>query len=64
MKSRKWLIDARKAANLTQEELAERIGVSRTAYVRYESGDRRPTPKTASKLENIIGVDKTKFFWD
>lgn len=63
-KNRSWLIDARKRANLTQEELAERIGISRTAYVRYESGDRNPTPTTASKLENILGVDKTKFFWD
>jgi transcriptional regulator with XRE-family HTH domain len=35
------LLDARQRANLTQRELAERIGVSKSAVDRAETGDRR-----------------------
>lgn len=35
----KRLIEARKRACLTQAQVAEKIGVSRTTYVKYETGD-------------------------
>ena len=34
---------AREKAGMTQEKLAERVGVSRTAVARWESGDIEPT---------------------
>ena len=41
---------ARDRAGLTQEQLAERIGVSRTAIARYESGEIEP------KLHNLAAI--------
>lgn len=41
---------ARDRAGLTQEQLAERIGVSRTAVARYESGEIEP------KLHNLAAI--------
>ena len=35
----------RKANRLTQKEAAERLGLSRAAYIRYETG-KRPLPVT------------------
>lgn len=44
---------ARDRAGLTQEQLAERIGVSRTAIARYESGEIEP------KLHNLAAIAET-----
>ena len=44
---------ARESAGFTQEELAERIGTSRAAIARYESGDIEP------RLEKLIAIAKT-----
>lgn len=62
-KTRQWLVTARKKMNITQEEVAKKINVSRTAYARYETGERTPSPTTANKIENILGVKKEYFFW-
>lgn len=43
---------AREAAGFTQEALAELIGVSRTAIVRWENGDTEP------KLNHLIHLTK------
>lgn len=47
---KKMIIDARKAAGLTQRSMAERMGISQPAYAYYETGTR---PVTAEKLEMI-----------
>lgn len=41
---------ARKRANLTQAELAKRLGVSQPAVARWESGKVSPTIATLSRL--------------
>ena len=41
---------ARESAGFTQEKLAEKLGVSRTAVARWESNDIEP------KLQNLIGI--------
>ena len=46
----KRIRDARKAAGLTQEELAERIGTSSVAVAQWETGRRNPKMGTVSKL--------------
>lgn len=61
--SREWLIAARKSKNLTQEEIADKLAITRTAYARYENAERTPTPAIASEIENILGVKKEYFFW-
>lgn len=41
---------ARESVGFTQEKLAEKLGVSRTAVARWESNDIEP------KLQNLIGI--------
>ena len=48
--------EAREAAKLKQEEVAEKLGVSRTAYVRYENGQRECSYETLRKLSKIFNV--------
>lgn len=44
------LIQARKAQNLTQQELAARLGVSQAYIARLESGDANPTLSKAGRV--------------
>ena len=41
---------------LTQMELAERSGVSRTTIARLETTDTKATPNTARKLAEVLKV--------
>jgi transcriptional regulator with XRE-family HTH domain len=50
------LAQARKAAGLTQEELAYRIGVERSTVGRWEAGESDPQPWTRPKLARHLGV--------
>lgn len=47
----------RKQARMTQPELAERLGVSRSAVSMYESGSREPNFATLQQLAEIFDVD-------
>jgi len=49
------LIAARKAAKLTQEEVAERMGSKQAAVARIESGRIRPTMETVEKYAAATG---------
>ena len=44
----------RKKANLTQQELAEKLGVGRSAVARWEIGAAIPRPKLLGKLSRIF----------
>jgi Zn-dependent peptidase ImmA (M78 family)/DNA-binding XRE family transcriptional regulator len=48
------LRDARKVARLSQEELGERIGVTRQAVSAYERGDKSPEPATFQKIAETL----------
>lgn len=50
-----WLPAARKAAGLTQAQLAEKIGVHKTSVACWELGRYRPTPEKVAILELILG---------
>lgn len=50
------LKEARKRMDLTQKELADRIGVTVVAISRYENGHRTPRIGMAKKLGKILGV--------
>lgn len=39
------LQELRKARGYSQQDVAKLIGVGRTTYLKYESGDNRPTRK-------------------
>ncbi len=50
------LRELRDRASLSQEELAERAGVSRATIADLELGKRKPQPKTRRKLAKALGV--------
>jgi tetratricopeptide (TPR) repeat protein/transcriptional regulator with XRE-family HTH domain len=50
------LAQRRKAVGLTQEQLAERLGVERTTVVRWERGDTEPLPWLRPRLAEALGV--------
>ena len=48
--------DLREARSMTQEELAEKINISRQAYAKWERGDTIPDVEKCSRLAEIFGV--------
>jgi Zn-dependent peptidase ImmA (M78 family)/DNA-binding XRE family transcriptional regulator len=50
------LTRARKAANLSYREAAERLGLSHTAISRYEKGDLIPSSEQLARLAKVYGV--------
>ena len=56
MTLREKLIVLRDRAGLSQMELADRLGVSRQAVSRWESGDTTPTMDKLKSLARIYGV--------
>lgn len=47
---------ARKEAGLTQQQLAEQLGVSRSAVANWESGVGRPDIKSAMAIRRVLGL--------
>lgn len=41
---------------LSQEDLAERLGVTRSAICRWESGERRPDSDLLLKITKLTGI--------
>ncbi|HEY3368265.1 MAG TPA: helix-turn-helix transcriptional regulator [Symbiobacteriaceae bacterium] len=54
----KWtrLIELRKAAGLSQEELAERLGIIRSRLGNYELGDREPEFALMNRIADFFGI--------
>lgn len=50
------LKEARKAAGLTQKEVAEAIGVSESAYCGYETGKRQPDVMKLKQIARVLGT--------
>jgi len=50
--------------NLTQEQLANKAGVSRSLVTKIELGQMKPSVATAKKLASVLGVDWRVFFDD
>ena len=53
----------RTSANLTQSELASRLGVSPQIISQYERGIKKPKIETVAKIANALGVEITDFYW-
>lgn len=59
------MIDLRKKReinNLTQGQLAEKVGISRQAISHVECCITKPTIENAKKLAEILGFDWTEFY--
>ena len=49
----KW---AREQKGLSQKDVAEKIGVAKSTYSLYESGNREPNVQTIKKIADVLGV--------
>ncbi len=47
---------ARERKGLSQKELAENIGVAKSTYSLYESGNREPNVQTIKKIADLLNV--------
>ena len=56
------LKELRTLRGVTQEKVAEDIGVSHNTYVRYENDLRFPTSKIALKLSDYYGISMKELF--
>ena len=52
----------RKKKNLTQEEVAKQLGVSRQYYNEIENNKKKPSVDLAKQISIILGVEWTIFF--
>ena len=59
-----YMIDARSALNLTQDEVAIRANIKRQYYNSLEAGDKggKITLPTAIRLANALNLDIHKFY--
>lgn len=53
---------ARKSANLTQEEVAEKLNTSRTNITKYENGTLEPNIETIGMLAELYNVSTDWLF--
>ena len=52
----------RKQNNMTQEELADKLGVTKSAISMYENGKRFPDYDTLERIANLLNVNISLFF--
>jgi transcriptional regulator with XRE-family HTH domain len=50
------VIEARKAAGLTQQELAQKMGTTQPVVARLEAGNTRPSLRTLERLAEATGL--------
>ncbi len=50
------LKEARLKRNLSQKEVADQIGVAKSTYSLYESGNREPSVQTIKKISDVLNV--------
>ncbi|MCQ9211848.1 MULTISPECIES: helix-turn-helix domain-containing protein [unclassified Streptococcus] len=56
------LIQARKEAGITQEELAQKIGISTTSYYKKETGKRDFKLKECYRIAEILNKEISDLF--
>jgi transcriptional regulator with XRE-family HTH domain len=61
---REWLIQKREAKKMSQEVVAEKLGVSRPYYGMIETGIRNPSVGLSKKIAKVFGFKWTIFFED
>ena len=62
---RHWLKELRnESRNMTQEQLAKKVGISRTMITEIENGNADPSVRVAKKIAAVLGFKWTRFFED
>ena len=56
--------DARSKAGLSQQELADKLGVSRQTINAIEKGDYNPTIKLCVGICRVLGLTLNDLFWN
>ena len=56
--------DARTQAGLSQQELADRLGVSRQTINAIEKGDYNPTIRLCVGICRVLGLTLNDLFWE
>ena len=56
--------EARAKAGLSQQELAEKLGVSRQTINAIEKGDYNPTIKLCIGICRVLGLTLNDLFWE
>ena len=56
--------DARARAGLSQQELADRLGVSRQTVNAIEKGDYNPTIRLCIGICRVLGLTLNDLFWE
>ena len=54
----------REAARYTQDEVAQALGITRSAYSNYESGEREAAYDVLEKVSDLFGCDMYVLFED
>lgn len=57
-----WLQELR--GTETQDSIASKAGISRSAYANIENGNRKPSVIVAKRIANALGFNWTLFFED
>ncbi len=52
----------RENSKLTQEQLANKIGINRSTYANIELGNKNPSFAVAVKIKNILGCQDDDIF--
>lgn len=56
--------EARVRAGLSQQGLAEAVGVSRQTIIAIEKGDYNPTIRLCIRICRVLGVTLDDLFWE
>lgn len=59
---RNWLKEIRKSKNLTQEQLSEKVKISRAFLTQLELNKRNPSVQTAMKIAKVLEFNWTRFY--
>ena len=56
------IAEFRKAQNLTQRQLAEKLNIYYQVFQRWENGERAPTVETALRLARVLNTTVEELF--
>jgi len=58
------MMETRKALGLSQQQLADQLGVSRQTINAIEKGDYNPTIQLCKSICKVLGKTLDELFWD
>ncbi|MDI9489748.1 MAG: helix-turn-helix transcriptional regulator [Clostridiaceae bacterium] len=59
---RSWLKELRRSLSYTQDQVADKSGISRAYYTQIELNNRTPSPKVAMEIGKVLEFDWTRFY--